>query len=36
MGDVTVGFQHIGIASPALYDLETIDRIGEVLEQLNG
>ncbi len=31
-----LGFRHIFIDTPAPYDLETIDRIGEVLEHLNG
>ena len=31
-----LGFRHVLVESPAPYDLETIDRIGEVLEQLNG
>ena len=31
-----LGFRHVLIDLPAPYDLETIDRIGEVLEQLNG
>ena len=33
---VDLGFRHIFIDTPAPYDLETIDRIGEVLEHLNG
>ena len=33
---IELGFRHIFVESPAPYDLETIDRIGEVLEQLNG
>ena len=33
---VNLGFRHIFIDTPAPYDLETIDRIGEVLEHLNG
>jgi alkanesulfonate monooxygenase SsuD/methylene tetrahydromethanopterin reductase-like flavin-dependent oxidoreductase (luciferase family) len=33
---IGLGFRHIFIDTPAPYDLETIDRIGEVLEQLNG
>ena len=33
---VELGFRHIFIDTPAPYDLETIDRIGEVLEHLNG
>ncbi|MCJ7710979.1 MAG: LLM class flavin-dependent oxidoreductase, partial [Chloroflexi bacterium] len=31
-----LGFRHVLVETPAPYDLETIDRIGEVLEQLNG
>ena len=31
-----LGFRHVLVESPAPYDLETIDRIGEVLERLNG
>jgi len=31
-----LGFRHILVESPAPYDLETIDRVGEVLEILNG
>jgi alkanesulfonate monooxygenase SsuD/methylene tetrahydromethanopterin reductase-like flavin-dependent oxidoreductase (luciferase family) len=31
-----LGFRHLLVESPAPYDPETIDRIGEVLEQLNG
>lgn len=30
-----LGFRHVLVESPAPYDLETIDRIGEVLELLN-
>ncbi len=33
---LALGFRHIFIDMPAPYDLETIDRIGEVLAQLNG
>ncbi len=33
---IELGFRHIFIDTPAPYDVETIDRIGEVLEQLNG
>ena len=33
---VELGFRHIFVDTPAPYDLETIDRIGEVLDQLNG
>jgi alkanesulfonate monooxygenase SsuD/methylene tetrahydromethanopterin reductase-like flavin-dependent oxidoreductase (luciferase family) len=33
---VELGFRHIFVDTPAPYDLETIDRIGEVLEHLNG
>ena len=33
---IELGFRHIFVDMPAPYDLETIDRIGEVLEQLNG
>ena len=33
---IELGFRHIFVESPAPYDLETIDRIGEVLEALNG
>jgi len=33
---IALGFRHIFIDMPAPYDLETIDRIGEVLAQLNG
>lgn len=33
---VDLGFRHIFVDTPAPYDLETIDRIGEVLEHLNG
>ncbi len=33
---IELGFRHIFVDSSAPYDLETIDRIGEVLEQLNG
>ena len=33
---VDLGSRHIFIDTPAPYDLETIDRIGEVLEHLNG
>ena len=33
---VDLGFRHIFVDTPAPYDLETIDRIGEVLELLNG
>jgi len=33
---VGLGFRHILIDTPAPYDLETIDRIGEVLEHLDG
>jgi alkanesulfonate monooxygenase SsuD/methylene tetrahydromethanopterin reductase-like flavin-dependent oxidoreductase (luciferase family) len=33
---IELGFRHIFVDTPAPYDLETIDRIGEVLEQLNG
>ena len=30
-----LGFRHILIDTPAPYDAETIDRIGEVIERLN-
>jgi alkanesulfonate monooxygenase SsuD/methylene tetrahydromethanopterin reductase-like flavin-dependent oxidoreductase (luciferase family) len=33
---VDLGFRHIFVDTPAPYDLETIDRIGEVLGHLNG
>jgi alkanesulfonate monooxygenase SsuD/methylene tetrahydromethanopterin reductase-like flavin-dependent oxidoreductase (luciferase family) len=33
---VDLGFRHIFVDTPAPYDLETIDRIGEVLEHCNG
>ena len=33
---IGLGFRHIFVDTPAPYDLETLDRIGEVLEQLNG
>jgi alkanesulfonate monooxygenase SsuD/methylene tetrahydromethanopterin reductase-like flavin-dependent oxidoreductase (luciferase family) len=33
---VDLGFRHIFIDTPAPYDFETIDRIGEVLEHLDG
>ena len=33
---VDLGFRHIFVDTPAPYDLETIDRTGEVLEHLNG
>jgi alkanesulfonate monooxygenase SsuD/methylene tetrahydromethanopterin reductase-like flavin-dependent oxidoreductase (luciferase family) len=33
---IELGFRHILIDTPAPYDLETIDRIGEVLAILNG
>jgi alkanesulfonate monooxygenase SsuD/methylene tetrahydromethanopterin reductase-like flavin-dependent oxidoreductase (luciferase family) len=33
---IALGFRHVFIESRAPYDLETLDRIGEVLEQLNG
>ena len=33
---IGLGFRHILIDTPAPYDPETLDRIGEVLEQLNG
>ncbi len=33
---IALGFRHVFVDSPAPYDLETIDRIGEVLAQLNG
>ena len=32
---IELGFRHVFVESRAPYDLETIDRIGEVLEQLN-
>jgi alkanesulfonate monooxygenase SsuD/methylene tetrahydromethanopterin reductase-like flavin-dependent oxidoreductase (luciferase family) len=32
---VELGFRHVLIDTPAPYDLETVDRIGEVLELLN-
>jgi alkanesulfonate monooxygenase SsuD/methylene tetrahydromethanopterin reductase-like flavin-dependent oxidoreductase (luciferase family) len=32
---VALGFRHLFVDTPAPYDLETIDRIGEVLELLN-
>jgi alkanesulfonate monooxygenase SsuD/methylene tetrahydromethanopterin reductase-like flavin-dependent oxidoreductase (luciferase family) len=31
-----LGFRHVLVETPPPYDLETIDRIGELLEQLNG
>jgi alkanesulfonate monooxygenase SsuD/methylene tetrahydromethanopterin reductase-like flavin-dependent oxidoreductase (luciferase family) len=31
-----LGFRHVFVESPAPYDVETIDRIGEVIERLNG
>jgi alkanesulfonate monooxygenase SsuD/methylene tetrahydromethanopterin reductase-like flavin-dependent oxidoreductase (luciferase family) len=31
-----LGFRHVLVEAPTPYDLETIDRIGELLEQLNG
>ncbi len=33
---IELGFRHIFVESPAPYDWETIDRIGEVLALLNG
>jgi len=33
---IELGFRHIFVESPAPYDWETIDRIGELLAELNG
>ena len=33
---VELGFRHIFVETPAPYDAETLDRLGEVVEQLNG
>ncbi len=33
---VELGFRHVFVDMPAPYDAETLDRLGEVLEQLNG
>jgi alkanesulfonate monooxygenase SsuD/methylene tetrahydromethanopterin reductase-like flavin-dependent oxidoreductase (luciferase family) len=33
---VELGFRHVFMDMPAPYDAETLDRLGEVLEQLNG
>ena len=33
---IDLGFRHLLVDTPAPYDLETIDRIGEVLALLNG
>jgi alkanesulfonate monooxygenase SsuD/methylene tetrahydromethanopterin reductase-like flavin-dependent oxidoreductase (luciferase family) len=33
---IELGFRHVFVESPAPYDWETIDRIGELLAELNG